>query len=373
MTEDAESEESMVTACPACGEAVIASDLFCEACGAALGAAPAASDAATAQPSPRQPSADELDGASPTEESLASPTARRCSCGGEIDADGYCTTCGLRAPRERDHFSEQPVPDLAMVCDRGIVHTRNEDAAAIAAPGARRVLVVCDGVTSAKDSDVASLAAARAACDVLATAPDPTAASPAVVVEHWTSMLFDATAAAQQAASSAHGVVGPGEEPASTTYVAAVVDGSLLVTAWEGDSRCYWLPDDGVAIQVSTDDSWATTQIASGTPRDVAEADPRAHSITRWLGVDSPGGAPATASTALDGPGWVLVCSDGLWNYCSPAADVRSLVETRASAVGTDPLAIAASLCAWANDQGGHDNVTVALARFGGPTPTRST
>ncbi len=34
-------------------------------------------------------------------------------------------------------------------------------------PGSRAVLVVCDGVSTSTDSDVASLAAARAARDVL--------------------------------------------------------------------------------------------------------------------------------------------------------------------------------------------------------------
>ena len=98
-------------------------------------------------------------------------TASICqSCGGQVSSDGYCGTCGARAPRLRDHFSEQPAAWVAAVCDRGIRHTRNEDAVALAAdpePGSRAVLVVCDGVSNSIDSDVASLAAARAARDVL--------------------------------------------------------------------------------------------------------------------------------------------------------------------------------------------------------------
>jgi len=91
----------------------------------------------------------------------------------------------------------------------------------------------------------------------------------------------------------------------------------------------------------------------------------------------------------------VLVCSDGLWNYCSEAEDLAALVR-RCAAVrspslapaGTasgvtaaepdpepdpvaspvaDPLALAEELVAWANAQGGHDNITVALARVGSP------
>jgi serine/threonine protein phosphatase PrpC len=347
----------VATACPRCGQAVAAADQFCEACGAPL---TAAAESGALEPV----AASELPlSAGSTTQPPPAPAPRHCTCGGEIDADGFCTTCGLRAPSERDHFSEQPAPDIAMVCDKGVVHPRNEDAAAVAVVDARRILVVCDGVTTATDSDVASLAAARAARDVIVAAAPATSDAPAVVVEHWTQVLTDATASAQSAASLPDVQVAAGESPPSTTYVATVVDGPVLVTAWEGDSRCYWLPDEGVAVQVSTDDSWATTQIAQGTQRAVAEADPRAHAITRWLGPDSPGGAPSTASRALDQPGWVLVCSDGLWNYCSSADDVRALVGERVADVGADPLALASSLCTWANEQGGHDNVTVALAR----------
>ncbi|MGZ8752756.1 MAG: protein phosphatase 2C domain-containing protein [Acidimicrobiia bacterium] len=341
-----------VSPCPSCGEPVVATDQFCESCGTAL----------------REPDAIVVVEEIPPGGSIMPVAAapRRCSCGGEIDADGYCATCGLRARSERDHFTERPDPRVAFVCDKGIVHTRNEDAAAVSVSDQRIVLVVCDGVTSATDSDIASLAAARAARDVLAGAPDAPSPSPAVVVEHWTDQLVVATAAAQHEAAAAAAGVPPGHNPPSSTYVAAVVDGPLLAAAWVGDSRCYWLPDAGPALQVSTDDSWATVQIAGGTPREVAEADSRAHAITRWLGIDSPDGEPSSTSVALEGPGWVLVCSDGLWNYCSPAANLRELLVRQVAEVGDDPLAVASAMCQWANDQGGHDNVTVALAHLVG-------
>ena len=70
-------------------------------------------------------------------------------------------------------------------------------------------------------------------------------------------------------------------------------------------------------------------------------------------------------SLDLDGPGWVLVCSDGLWNYCSePQRPRRPGGDARAARRGADPLALAAALVDWANAQGGQDNITVALARI---------
>ncbi len=346
--------------CPACGATVGVADQFCESCGAAVG--DAAARAAT--PVVGATAARESDGGEPTGAiaiiSDAAPAP--CSCGGEIDADGWCTVCGLRGPSERDHFTEQPAPNVAAVCDKGLVHARNEDAMALAATGGRVVMVVCDGVTSSTDSDVASMASARAARDVLSRT-DLSDAPPNARADRWMDALDRATGAAQDAAVAAAAAVGARENPPSCTFVAAVVDGSTLVAGWLGDSRCYWFGEDGESLQVSIDDSWATEQIACGIDREVAERDSRAHGITRWLGVDAPTRVPTSTSISVAAGGWVLVCSDGLWNYRSPASTLGVLVTETAARVGPDPLAIADALCNWANEQGGHDNITVALLR----------
>jgi serine/threonine protein phosphatase PrpC len=352
-----------VNACPTCGEPIAADDQFCESCGATLTegavvAAPAEAESGTQTFLPR------------TQSIPAVTVTRRCSCGGEIDADGWCTTCGLRAASERDHSTEQAAHNVAAVCDKGRVHPRNEDAMALAASRDRIVLVVCDGVTSTTDSDVASLAAACAARDVLDQTPISPSRAPAALVELWTDALERSVAAAQEQAAAAAVTVGATENPPSCTFVAAVVDGPVLVSGWVGDSRCYWFGNDGTSVQVSVDDSWASTEIARGTDRAVAELDPRAHSITRWLGVDAPIGPPSCASVPIGSGGWVVVCSDGLWNYCSMARDLSELLQDVVARVGNEPLAVASALCDWANEQGGHDNVTVALAHLtAAPTP----
>ncbi len=67
----------------------------------------------------------------------------------------------------------------------------------------------------------------------------------------------------------------------------------------------------------------------------------------------------------VDGPGWLLLCSDGLWNYCSEPAAMRDVVAWSLAQAGGEPLATASALVDWANAQGGHDNITVVLARLG--------
>ena len=68
----------------------------------------------------------------------------------------------------------------------------------------------------------------------------------------------------------------------------------------------------------------------------------------------------------MTGPGWLLVCSDGLWNYASDPSALRAQVDAAGT---TDPPALAQALVEWAIGQGGHDNITVALARLGTPSP----
>jgi len=372
-----------MTTCPVCHVTVGPSEQFCEACGAQL------SPTVATEP----PLADEPALAVPMPSDLAGTASTCQACGGEVASDGYCGTCGARAPVLRDHFSEQPAAWVAAVCDRGIRHTRNEDAVALAAdpgPGSRAVLVVCDGVSSSIDSDLASLAAARAARDVLTSSHSRGMGSGLSLVAATIARLEAAADAASEAvlevtrtAKAVAAVGSPaggnqvggspaGGSPASCTFVAAVVEQDLLVVGSVGDSRAYWLPDIGAATTLTLDDSFAQLQIASGVPRVEAEAGAQAHAITRWLGVDAPDHKPTTATMTLAEPGWLLVCSDGLWNYCSPAEDLAALVRQTCSTspTATEPLALAGALVDWANARGGQDNITVALARIH-PVPPR--
>jgi len=61
-------------------------------------------------------------------------------------------------------------------------------------------------------------------------------------------------------------------------------------------------------------------------------------------------------------PGILLVCSDGLWNYATTEQEMHDLV----MGDGQPETAVeqAERLVSFANDQGGHDNITVAIAQL---------
>lgn len=251
------------------------------------------------------------------------------------------------------------------MCDKAIRKNRNEDAMALLAgahpggqPGSRAVLIVMDGVSNSIDSDVASLAGARAAREVLRMPLPAGMGTPQSRDAAVRKVLTDAAAAANTAIVAVTDPDSP--NPASATFTAAVLEGRRITWANIGDSRSYWLPDAGVPVQLTVDDSVAQAQIAAGVAREVAEAGPQAHAITKWLGRDSEDQKPTVGSLEVTESGWLLSCSDGLWNYASEPDALAAQVR----AAGTsDALDLALALVRFANDSGGHDNITAALAR----------
>jgi serine/threonine protein phosphatase PrpC len=332
--------------CPSCGEPVGAADSFCESCGTELAAA-----------DPRLPETDP----SPPGYVAQCPV---CSVDpsaspGAISADGRCESCGRQVPSGRDHV-ELDLGWLAGVTDRGLRHSRNEDAMAFATAqtqaGPVAVAVVCDGVSTSPRSDEASLAGTQAAVRMLLTSmrrgDDPTEASLAAVGQ------------AHLALTS----LGSSAQAPSATYISAAISGEAVTVCWLGDSRAYWLATDSEPRRLTADDSLAEELVARG---DLSEADamasPQAHVITRWLGADVADPQAHVVRFEPPGPGVVLICSDGLWNS-RPAAE--GLAKLALPAAFTDPLGAASALLAFALEAGGMDNITVVLAPFPLARPT---
>ena len=274
-----------------------------------------------------------------------------------IAADGHCESCGRKAPSGRDHL-ELDLGLLAGVTDKGLRHARNEDAMALAtvesASGPAVLAVVCDGVSSSRRPDEASLAAVQAAMRVLLAGVR--------AGEDLTETSTAAVAAAQRALA---GLDEPGlGDPPSATFVSAVMTTETVTLCWLGDSRAYWLGSGtgSDAERLTCDDSVAGEMVAAGlVSEDAAMALPGAHVVTGWVGASSPGAPPHVATFTPPGPGVLLLCSDGLWNYQPEAAGLAGLALPGAL---TDPLSTAAALVEFALRAGGSDNITVVLAPF---------
>lgn len=251
---------------------------------------------------------------------------------------------------ERAHYVRQPAEWVAGCSDIGLRHDTNQDAMSIAArqgdpPAA--VLVVADGVSATPGSEEASRVAAEAAVDAIVSARDRDETPEAAV------------AGAFPAAHAS--ILGTAPAPAASTLIAALIEGRLVVIGNVGDSRAYWVGDDGATALLSTDDSLAQARIGFGMERDDAEQSLQAHALTKWLGGRSEDTTPSIVTFEAPGPGVLVLCSDGLWNYASAPDRFGAAV---AAHDATRAAALVSSLVEWANLQGGRDNVTVAVARF---------
>ncbi|GIH95074.1 PP2C family serine/threonine-protein phosphatase [Planobispora siamensis] len=323
-------------ACPRCGSSVHPGEFFCEGCG--------------------QP----LDGAG----------CVRCGPA-PVDPEGYCELCGLRQPSESDH-TETEAGGAAGVSDRGLRHSRNEDAMALVAADGVTIGVVCDGVSSSPRPETASSAAARTGAtsllEALRSGADPVTATR-------TALAGAATAVAALGSSV--------DDAPACTYVSAVVGPDRVTIGWAGDSRAYWLgaaatPPPGTGTDsdtgpmpspISDTDTGPMLSPVSGAgpaplrgPALLTEDDVVSPGLlSAWLGADAGRITAHVGEFAPEGPGVVLVCSDGLWGYLEEAADLAPFTAR------DTPLEAARALVRHALAAGGRDNVTVLVIPFHPP------
>lgn len=252
--------------------------------------------------------------------------------------------------------------DVACASHIGLRHETNQDAAALGIDGSGHhiVLVVADGVSSTEGAEECARVASHTARDYLTATMD----QGLPINDDDTVTLFERTfQKAHEAVVSGSGPIG------ACTLAAAVATHDRIVVGNIGDTRTYWFPDDGDPVRLSIDDSMAQAQMDLGLSREEAERGIGAHAITKWIGASATDVAPRVMAYKPQQSGWLLVCSDGLWNHVPDAGDFARLMADPVSKAHTDdhghasPAGVADGLIAYANNCGGHDNITVALWR----------
>jgi PPM family protein phosphatase len=318
--------------CPSCQTELAADDKFCEVCGTAI----------------------VTSGSTFSKTAPATSGCKKCGAPpDQIDPEGFCLSCGVRNVQASDRWSLEISNSFAGATDPGCRHPHNEDSMQIrqitnGVAAGTAIILVCDGVSSSGMAIQASSFAVNHTTDV--------AEANLQAGQSATAAILDAIAQTQlQIQKNLPG--NPGKEPPSSTLVSAIVQGDKATIAWVGDSRAYWIDADPKLL--SQDHSWMNEVVAAGEMT-LAEANrsPQAHAITRWLGADaSPTDSEASIiEFDIPGSGYLLLCSDGLWNYAPDAIQLKQLMPLQGNA-----LAIAQSLVEQARSRGGHDNITVAL------------
>lgn len=238
---------------------------------------------------------------------------------------------------------------LAAISDIGKVRTENQDAYSY-----KKVCdtiaygIVCDGMGGANGGQTASSLAVSVVSEIIdqffETEQPP----------------YDLTALFRRAIRMAneriYNLSRENEElqGMGTTIVVAVAVNNDVYVANVGDSRAY-LFFSGSMQQISIDHSAVQEMVEQGVITvDEAKTHPNKNIITRALGVDSMVEFDYFTYNLLEGDS-VLLCSDGLSNYCSDEY-MLSVINSE------EPLAQKVeTLVRYVNAQGGQDNITALL------------
>lgn len=226
--------------------------------------------------------------------------------------------------------------------------------------GPRGTLVgVCDGMGGAAAGEVASQLAVDIIFEHLTgneavTTRDELARQLVAAVEDAGARIF----ADARADRSRRGM-------GTTATVAALLD-SRLFLAQVGDSRAY-LYRDGKLNQVTRDQSLVNQLIEAGQlTEEEAETFEHNNIILQALGTAETVQVDLTFADLCQGD-TLLLCSDGLSGMIR-ADEIREVLATV-----PDPVETCRVLTERANAAGGHDNITVIVARFEGPGLPRLT
>lgn len=255
----------------------------------------------------------------------------------------------------------RPGFELANLTDVGCVRERNEDYYGYFEPDdddafrtSGRLLVIADGMGGYEGGEVASGIAVE------------------TVRQTWSAgggepgeLLVTAFSNAQTAILN-HGREHPELAGMGTTCTAAAVIGDVLYYAHTGDSRLY-LIREGQIQRLTRDHSMVQELVNRGAiTEEEAAGHPERNVLTSALGMDRGVSVDVSEQGIHLEPGDVLVlCTDGLHGLVQDGEMLEVISRST-------PREACRELVDRARDRGGHDNITVQIARFEGTYPGRT-
>lgn len=143
-----------------------------------------------------------------------------------------------------------------------------------------------------------------------------------------------------------------------TTLTAALVLGDQVTVAHVGDSRVYFIYPDG-RIQLMTEDHSLVRRLQDLGQIDEKEASthPQRNVLYRAIGQKEPF-RPDISTYLFPHPGYMLLCSDGLWGSVSAEDILRTVMSAPDLSMACHNLVDAA------NAAGGPDNISAILVQY---------
>lgn len=215
------------------------------------------------------------------------------------------------------------------------------------------IFVIADGMGGHQHGEIASGAAARAFADYLIRRlylPFLNGDS-----ESQSESLLEVMENGVREAQHAVTRKAPG---GGTTLTAALVLGEQVTLAHVGDSRAYFIYPDGRIQAITQDHSLVRRLLELGQiTEDEAKVHPNRNVLYRALGQSDPF-RPDIHTHPLPQPGYMLLCSDGLWGVVPDTEIFRIVINASDLSMACHELVEAA------NAGGGPDNISVVLVEY---------
>jgi PPM family protein phosphatase len=243
---------------------------------------------------------------------------------------------------------------------RGMQRDHNEDTlytlSSVIADGthdlALGICIIADGMGGHKNGDIASGVAARVAGGILVKK----------VLTHFLDIHQDPfTDSLQEIMGSAiaetHKAVVRYAPGGGTTFTCALIVGEQVTIGHIGDSRGYFVQQDGRIQRITKDHSLVQRMVDLGEiNEEQAATHPQRNVILKALG-QTENVFPDIQTHPLPKDGSMLFCSDGLWGVV-PENEILSIIKDE-----KDPVIACNRMIESANARGGPDNISVIMVK----------
>jgi len=246
--------------------------------------------------------------------------------------------------------------NAAGISDVGLEREVNEDRFSILTQpdilrSVQALLVVGDGMGGHVGGQIASEIGVLTVQQSFDRGPSLGRTEPTSPLEHLKYSIENANSGVRQHAAEHPELAGMG-----TTITAVAIAGDQLLIGHVGDSRAYIIEGNEIK-QLTRDHSWVADQVELGLLKpEEAKNHPRRSMITRAVGLRD---EVKVDSVVIHLPKKLnlLICSDGLYDLVDDDEMLDTIMSKRT------PEQACKQLVRMANDRGGHDNITVIVAR----------
>jgi len=162
----------------------------------------------------------------------------------------------------------------------------------------------------------------------------------------------------EQSVSEAHRIIMREAHGGGTTLTAVLIVNKQMSIAHVGDSRAYAITPEGQVNLLTRDHTLVKRMMELGhLTEEEASIHPQRNVLYRALGQGEPF-RPDVSTSLVPAPGYLLLCSDGLWGLVSQT-EIVHLIQTAPS-----PEIACQMLIEAANQAGGPDNISAILVKL---------